>query len=200
MRRKEVGNRVVLVGVAAILSAVPVTADAHVWGGAGAGLWAGMAHPVNGIDHLLAMVAVGLWAARLGGQNLWRLPAAFIVAMVAGAGLAWIGVPLIQVELGVAGSVVLLGVVVACGLGVPSLVGIGFVGLFAIFHGHAHGGEATVAASALPYMLGFAITTAALHGSGVLAGLAARDAPWAGWLVRGSGAAIAGAGVLMLPF
>jgi urease accessory protein len=131
---------------------------------------AGLMHPLFGLDHVLAMVAVGLWASQLGGRALWLVPAAFVGVMVAGFLLALAGVPLPFVEPFILASVIVLGLVVALALPLPTAAGAALVGFFALFHGHAHGeemGAATMAA----YGAGFIISTAFLHALGVAAGL-----------------------------
>ncbi|RBI86183.1 protein hupE [Rhodosalinus halophilus] len=156
---------------------------------------AGATHPIFGADHVLAMVAVGLWAGMLGGRALWAVPAAFVGVMVLGFALALGGLALPLVEPAILASVVVLGLVVALGLRLPTVAGAALVGAFALFHGHAHGAEMG-AAGALPYLAGFAATTAALHVLGLILGVAllraGRAAPHvAGGLVAAAGAALA---------
>jgi urease accessory protein len=167
---------------------------AHTPGAAEAGLAAGFAHPLLGPDHLLAMIAVGLWASQLGGRALWLVPASFVTVMAAGAGLGMV-TALPAVELGIIGSLVVLGALVAFAARLPAAVGAAIVGAFALFHGHAHGAEMPVGASAL-HALGFVAATALLHGIGVAAGLYSRDT--AAWLVRAGGAAVAATGLVLL--
>ncbi|MBZ4193963.1 MAG: HupE/UreJ family protein [Candidatus Contendobacter sp.] len=157
----------------------------------------GAGHPFSGLDHILAMVAVGLWAAQLGGRALWLIPLTFVLTMAAGGALGFMGMPLPHVELGIAGSVLILGGLVALGSRLPLAACMGLVGIFAIFHGYAHGAEMAVETSALWYSLGFMAATAALHGIGIGAGLAAQRGA-AVRLVRFSGAAIAASGLAML--
>ena len=156
---------------------------------------AGATHPIFGADHVLAIVAVGLWAGMLGGRAVWAVPAAFVGVMGLGFALALAGLALPLVEPAILASVVVLGLVVALGLRLPVAAGAALVGAFALFHGHAHGTEMG-AAGALPYLAGFALATAALHGVGLLLGhalaRAGRSAPrMAGGLVAAAGAAIA---------
>ncbi|MBB4287042.1 HupE/UreJ family protein [Roseospira goensis] len=175
-------------------------AAAHTGVGAAAGLSHGFMHPIGGLDHVLAMVAVGLFAAVLGGRSLWLVPAAFVAMMAVGgaAGVAGIAVP--YVELGIALSVVVVGALVAFGRSLPVAVAAAVVGLFAIFHGHAHGTEMPVAMSGLTYGLGFMGATALLHAAGILAGLGLGRLSEAHGLkaVRAGGAltALAGVGIL----
>jgi urease accessory protein len=131
---------------------------------------AGLSHPLFGLDHVLAMLAVGLWAAMIGGRALWIVPAAFVGTMTAGYGLSLFAVPLPFVEPVILASVVALGLLVAAAVKLPAAVGAVLVGLFALFHGHAHGGELG-SATALTFGLGFIASTALLHGLGVGLGM-----------------------------
>ena len=163
-------HRTALRIAAAFLALAPTVAFAHP-GHDGASLVHGFLHPLGGIDHIIAMVAVGVLAARLGGRALWLVPASFIAAMaVAGlAGIAGMGLP--YVETGIALSVVMLGAIVVLGLTMPVAAAMGLVAFFAIFHGYAHGAEMPETASGLAYGLGFIAATALLHGIGVGLGL-----------------------------
>ncbi|MFD2264495.1 HupE/UreJ family protein [Lacibacterium aquatile] len=161
--------------LAAALALVAGPALAHT-GHSEGGFIDGLSHPIFGLDHVLAMVAVGLWAAQLHLSNakaLWSLPVAFMTAMAIGAGvsLAGIGIPL--VEAGITGSIVVLGLAVAIGRQLPTTVAMAVVGAFALFHGHAHGTEMPELAAPTLYGLGFLIATGALHLVGVFGGLAA---------------------------
>ncbi|MGQ0663541.1 MAG: HupE/UreJ family protein [Pseudomonadota bacterium] len=180
----------------AVAMAASGAAQAHTFGAAGAGLAEGLGHPLSGLDHVLAMVAVGLWAAQIGGRKaLWLVPAAF-VAMMALGGLVGLQVPdLPAVEFGILGSLVVLGSLVALSVRAKVWAGAAIVGFFALFHGHAHGAEMIEAASSILYGLGFMLTTASLHGLGIAAGLCLRSR--AGWLVRAGGAGIAAAGIAL---
>ena len=175
---------------AAALILLPGLAQAHT-GLHADGLAAGALHPLTGPDHLLAMVAAGLWAASLGGAARWITPAAFVGTMALGAVLGVSGIPLPGVEPLVAASVVGLGIAVAARLRVSAVAASVLVGVFALAHGHAHGAEMPEMASPLAYGLGFAAVTAALHAVGLGAG---RLGPA---LARMAGAAIALAGVVM---
>lgn len=152
----------------------------------------GMMHPLGGADHLLAMVAVGLWAASLGGRALWALPAAFLTAMALGGALGGFGVVLPALEMLIAASVLALGAVLAFGLSVPVTLGAALCGAFALAHGMAHGAEMPANAAGLAYGLGFLLATAGLHGAGLVAG---RFGPLA---LRIAGAAVALAGLALL--
>jgi hydrogenase/urease accessory protein HupE len=127
--------------LAAALALVPTAAFAHPGIGEMHGFTHGFAHPLGGLDHMLAMVTVGIFAWQLGGRALWLVPAAFVAAMALGGTLAMTGVPVPMVETGIAASVIVLGATVALGIKAPVAIAMGLVGLFAIFHGHAHGSE-----------------------------------------------------------
>lgn len=131
---------------------------------------AGFSHPLFGLDHILAMVAVGLWAAQQGGRAIWQVPAAFVGTMALGFGFAIFGAPLPFVEPVILASVVFLGVAIALALPIPTAAVAALVGFFAFFHGHAHGGELGEA-GAWKFASGFLIATAALHAAGIAAGL-----------------------------
>lgn len=154
----------------AMLAAGTLPAFAHLDPVAHGSLAAGFSHPLFGADHILAMVAVGLWAALLGGRALWLVPAAFVATMAAGFGGALIGAPLPFVEPVILASVVTIGLLAATALRVPTGAAMAMVGFFALFHGHAHGGELG-SAGALSFAVGFAAATALLHAAGVAAGL-----------------------------
>jgi urease accessory protein len=131
----------------------------------------GLTHPFSGVDHILAMVAVGLWAAQIGGRARWIVPASFVSMMAVGFLLAMNGVALPFVEPGILASVVGLGLLVALAIKTPVPVSAAVVGIFALFHGHAHGGELG-AATPLSFAIGFMIATAILHGIGLALGMA----------------------------
>lgn len=155
---------------AAFLFLTAAPAFAHLDPAEHGSFMAGLTHPLSGADHMLAMVAVGLWAAQIGGRARWAVPAAFLSLMALGFVFALTGAPLPFVEPGILASVIGLGLLVALAIRLPVSVGAAIVGAFALFHGHAHGGELG-AATALPFGLGFAVATAALHASGVGLGL-----------------------------
>jgi urease accessory protein len=153
----------------------------------------GFAHPIGGIDHVLAMVAVGLFAAQLGGRALWLVPASFVTIMAAAglAGMAGISLPL--ADTGIALSVVAFGAVIALRLAMPLAAAMALVGFFAIFHGDAHGSETPETASGLLYGLGFIAGTALLHGLGIAIGLVAGRRA-----LRFAGGAAAAIGLVLL--
>lgn len=145
-------------------------AFAHMDGSAAHALTHGLEHPFVGFDHVLAMVAVGLWAVQLGGRALWMVPASFVTAMAIGGAMGVNGVALVGAETGIAMSVLMLGLFILATVRMPVWAGSLIAGLFAICHGHAHGTEMPVDASALVYALGFMVSTALLHGAGIAAG------------------------------
>jgi urease accessory protein len=168
----------------------PSTAGAHQETGTVWGFTSGFIHPLTGLDHIAAMVAVGLWGAFLGAPAMWVLPVVFPMVMAFGGALGVLGVPLPGVETGIALSSVVLGVAVAFALRPPLWVAALIVGSFAIFHGHAHGAEMPKAANAATYAIGFVIATGLLHLGGIAFGLLVRWS-WGKKLVRLGGAAIA---------
>jgi urease accessory protein len=182
--------------LALILSIVATPAFAHDIASAG-GFLAGLAHPVFGLDHVIAMVAVGMWGVFLRAPALWLLPIVFPLVMAFGGVLGIAGVPLPAVETGIAASAIVLGLMVALAARPPLWVAALLVGAFAIFHGYAHGKELADDANALAFSAGFVIATGALHLTGIAFGLLAR---WpAGRLaVRGAGGAIALLGLAYL--
>ena len=159
------------------------------------GLITGLAHPFSGLDHLMAMVAVGLWAAQKGGRALWLLPATFVSIMALGGVMGVSGVALPGMEMGIALSVMALGLLIALQSRWSLLVACATVGFFALFHGAAHGLEMPLAASPWGYGFGMIAATALLHGAGVLAGMKLRQV-----ILRVAGGVISMAGLgMMLP-
>jgi urease accessory protein len=158
-----------------------------------AGLIAGFSHPVSGLDHLLAMVAVGLWAAQKGGRALWALPVTFVSLMALGSAMGVMGVALPGMEAGIALSVLVLGLLVAVQSAWSLQLACATVALFALLHGIAHGAEMPLAASPWGYGLGMLAATAMLHGAGVFAGVRVRQI-----VLRLTGAAISLAGFGMM--
>jgi urease accessory protein len=156
----------------------------------------GFSHPMGGLDHLLAMVAIGLWAASIGGRALWAIPVAFVVTMLLGGGLAVAGLNVPFVEQGILLSVIILGALVLFAKRLPTAVCVAIAGGFALFHGAAHGMEMPLSANGLQYALGFALATAGLHvvGLGVGQVMAKIGTPLA---TRISGSLIATAGLFL---
>lgn len=155
-----------LFGLLAYVTILPV-AEAHTFGSQGAGLMAGLTHPFVGLDHLLAMIAVGIWAGQLGGRAVWLIPLTFVSVMAAAATLASFGLLLPLMEPAIACSVLVLGLLIAGSVRLPTSVGALLVSLFAVFHGYAHGLELPQAASPILYGAGFVLATALLHGIGI---------------------------------
>lgn len=203
----------VMTGATLSLAAVPAFAHpGHDAATVGASLFAGLAHPFTGADHLLAMAAVGVWSALIaapkgafGGDasklDVWRLPLAFVAMMLAGAALGLAGVTLPAVEPMIAASLLVIGLLVAMRAKLSALSGMAIVGGFALFHGYAHGAELPATAAALPgvlaYVGGFAVSTMTLHVMGIGAGAFMRR--HAGWMARvaGAGVALYGVGLLV---
>jgi urease accessory protein len=169
-------------------------ASAHEGGGVVGGFTSGFLHPLLGWDHVAAMVAVGLWGAFLGNPAIWILPVVFPLVMAIGGALGVLGIPLPAVEVAIAASAVVLGLMVAFATRPPIWVAAVLVGAFAIFHGHAHGTELPNAANPLAYSLGFVIATGLLHLSGIAFGLLVRW-PMGKFAVQAGGGVIALAGV-----
>lgn len=153
---------------------LPSLAQAHPGHGAANGLAGGFVHPLTGLDHLCAMIAVGLWAAQLGGRALWAVPLAFVSVMTLGALAGMNGHALPFVEQGIAASVLILGILIAAALRLPLAASIVLVGAFALFHGYAHGAEIPANASGFAYGAGFVVATAGLHLLGIGLGLTAQ--------------------------
>ena len=185
--------------LAGIFVLIPEISEAHVFGAYGAGLSEGLMHPFGGLDHVLAMLAIGLWAAQSGGRSLWSIPLAFVAMMTMGAlaGMAGISIPFANV--GVATSVIVLGALVALSAKWPAPVGALLAGFFAIFHGHSHGAEMSQAASVVSYGIGFVLATSLLHGAGIVASLGLSSYEYfSARLLRISGGAIAVYGLMIL--
>lgn len=181
--------------IALILLGVGSAAFAHP-GHDVSGLSAGLMHPFSGFDHLLAMVAVGLWAAQSGGRKIWLLPAAFMLMMAVGAKFALIYPFLSLIESGIAASVLVLGIIIALSLKLSVRLSVAITALFGFFHGYAHGLEMFGAIEAETYALGFLATTIALHLAGIVTGIATRIRFVR--LPQTLGAAIATSGVWLL--
>jgi urease accessory protein len=156
--------------VALLLATASSAASAHAESGQATGLLTGLLHPVSGLDHVLAMVAVGLWGAQLGAPAIWLLPVTFPMVMALGGVLGLLGMPLPGVELGMAASAILLGAVVMTERRPPLFAAVVLVGFFAVFHGHAHGTELPPGQSGLLYSLGFVVATGCLHAIGIAIG------------------------------
>lgn len=183
------------------LCLVPSAALAHTGVGGTSGFMHGFMHPLGGLDHLLAMILVGMFAYQLGGRAMWLVPLAFIAVMALGGflGVANMSVPFF--EIGIALSVVVLGAIVALGIKAPVAVAMGLVGVFALFHGHAHGTEMPMDASGALYGAGFMLATAVLHaigiGIGMLVGMMSQTYGKRVYRVAGGVASVAGLALLV---
>lgn len=188
-------------GALALLAcaAMTVPAEAHVLGSGriAGGLESGFIHPILGLDHMLAMLAVGMWGAQLGGRAIWLLPVAFPMVMAFGGALGILGVALPAVELGIAASVLVLGALIAIAARPPAWVGAVVVGALALFHGHAHGTELPGSADPVAYAVGFVVATGLIHAAGILIGMI-MHLPRGALALRGAGVAIGIAGLVLL--
>jgi urease accessory protein len=190
--------RLVLVfALAALTWLAPGASFAHVETGEVGGFLSGFHHPIGGLDHILAMFAVGLWGAQLGAPAIWVLPVTFPLIMAFGGFLGLIGIPVPGVEIGIALSAVVLGLAVLTQFRPRLAIAMLMVGVFAIFHGHAHGTEIPAGASGLAYSIGFVVATGLLHAAGIVVGLLYA---WSAGrvFVRAAGSAVALAGVAFL--
>jgi len=180
-----------------LLVVFPPAVSAHIQGGEIIGIMNGIRHPVSGVDHVLAMIAVGLWGAQLGAPAVWLLPVTFPVVMAFGGLFGLMGVNLPGIEIGIAVSAIALGLVIFREARLNLYVAAAIVGFFAIFHGYAHGAELPPGGNGMLYSIGFVVTTGLLHASGIAIGLIHR---WSAGRValRSAGACVAMAGVFFL--
>jgi urease accessory protein len=179
----------------ALVAAAPV-ALAHSFGASGAGFGAGLGHPFLGLDHLAAMVAVGIWAAQAGWRPVWSVPLVFMAVMTFAAVLAFTGIALPAVEAGIAASLLVLGLLIAAAVRLPASAGALIVAVFALFHGYVHGAEIPQATPPWLYAGGFLLATGLLHAVGIVAGR-----QWAArrlWLARAAGLVLSAGGTWML--
>jgi urease accessory protein len=158
----------------------------------------GLTHPVLGLDHLLAMVSVGILSAQIGGKAIWTVPATFVVIMALGGFLGWVDIGLSAIEVGIAFSVLALGTAIAVDRRVPLVAAMSVVGVFAVFHGYAHGAEMPTVAKPVTYALGFMTGTAMLHLAGVVIGDISQHYAKGKIMLRAAGVAIAGTGAFFL--
>jgi urease accessory protein len=186
-----------IIPAVAVLAVLPLRAFAHAEGGAaGAGFLTGFLHPLGGIDHVLAMLAVGMWGAQLGRPAIWVLPVAFPQMMALGGVAGILGLPLPAIEIGVTLSVITLGSMIAFDQRPPLWAASLLVGFFAVFHGYAHGAELPGQTGALAYSAGFVSATGLIHLTGIGIGFVTR-LPHGTRLLRAGGSVIAGAGLLL---
>lgn len=180
----------------ALLALTPLLAHAHTGVDVVHDFSHGLTHPLFGLDHLLAMIAVGLWAVQLGGRALWAVPTSFVGVMILGSMLGFAGIPLPMVETGILTSVLLLGVLITFAVKVPLWASSALVAIFAVFHGYAHGAECPANSMSLLFGAGFVLATASLHlvgiGAGKLVGSTTKD-----WALRACGAAVLVGGILL---
>jgi len=185
---------------AVLLILAPSLALAHVGIGDTQGAAHGVMHPLSGIDHVLAMVAIGMFAAQLGGRALWLVPLSFVTMMAFGGALGMAGIALPYAEIGIGLSVVVLGIILATRADLPVAIAMALGGFFAIFHGHAHGAEMPDTASGFAYGVGFILGTALLHAVGIALGifLATAGQTSSRRIAQVGGSAIAATGVALL--
>jgi urease accessory protein len=193
-RRLQQAAILVLLALAAL---TPTGADAHIVKGEAIGFASGFLHPISGWDHIIAMVAVGLWGAQLGQPAIWALPVTFPLVMAFGGFLGLIGVTVPGSELGIALSGVCLGAAVLTQFRPPLWVAAALVGTFGLFHGYAHGHELPPGQNALLYSAGFILATGLLHATGIAIGLVHRWA-WGRYALRGAGAVVMSGGLYFL--
>ncbi|MCB0362813.1 MAG: HupE/UreJ family protein [Bdellovibrionales bacterium] len=199
MNSLNTSSRKVVALISGIFLLFPLLANAHLGVGSTAGTPAGFFHPFSGLDHLLAMLGVGFWAAQLGGRAIFLIPSSFISVMIFGWVLGISEVPLPFVEHGIILSVLITGIFIAIAVRLPLVACMFIVGFFALFHGYAHGSEMTFNVGFLSYMFGLITATTLLHGVGIFAaktlGLLKSEKAW-----RGVGAAITLAGLYLILF
>jgi urease accessory protein len=183
--------------VGATLFVLVQVAWAHPQKGGATGFLTGFQHPISGLDHVLAMVAVGLWGAQLGAPAVWLLPVAFPMVMAFGGMLGLMGIPLPGTEYGIAASAILLGAAVMFEFRSPLGLAAALVGFFAIFHGYAHGAELPPGQNAMLYSIGFVVATGCLHALGIGIGTIHRW-PWGQKVLRAAGSLIAAGGAFFL--
>jgi urease accessory protein len=192
MSRARAAGLVLLVALA-----TPASLSAHPRGGEATGFFAGLSHPVSGLDHVLAMIAVGLWGAQLGPPAVWLLPVTFPMVMALGGTLGLVGVKLPGIEVGIALSAIGLGAAILFEARPKLWIAAVLVGFFAIFHGHAHGTELPPGQDGLLYSIGFVIATGCLHGVGIGIGALHRW-EWGQRVMRLAGATVAAGGAVFL--
>jgi urease accessory protein len=187
--------RTKLIQSIAVMAALMCCGVAQAHSGHGDGFAAGLAHPLLGLDHLLAMLAVGVWAFQIGGHARWIVPASFVTLMALAGSLGMSGIVLPMVESGIATSVLVLGLLIAFSVKMKLVPGALLVSLFAAFHGSAHGLELPAFNTPWAYVVGFVVSTAALHGLGLLLGRGLRnDGLW----LRAAGSLLAASGAWMM--
>ena len=197
MKRIDSSSLAATALLALLAAALPTDAVAHIVKGESIGFFSGFEHPISGLDHVIAMVAVGLWGAQLGMPAIWVLPVTFPLVMACGGFLGLIGVPLPGSEIAIALSGVCLGAAVLFELRPPLWMAGILVGIFGLFHGYAHGSELPPGQNALLYSLGFVLATGLLHATGIAIGLIHRW-QWGQLVLRGAGAFVLCGGMFFL--
>jgi len=175
----------------------PLLAQAHMYGSNTNGFFSGFLHPISGLDHFLAMFSVGLWGALIGGRSVWTLPVTFPLVMVIGGILGILGVPIPGVEIGIALSIIVLGLGITLNWKASEWIVLALISIFAIFHGHAHGTELPNAVNPSDYALGFVIATGLIHILGIAVGIISLKL-FSQKLIRGLGALVILGGVYFL--
>ena len=183
--------------IAALLVLLPAPAVGHIISGAQGGFGSGFTHPLTGPDHFLAMFAVGLWGAQMGGRPVWTLPVTFPIIMVVGGVAGMAGIPLPGIEIGIALSILALGLAIAFAWRPAEWVALALIAYFALCHGHAHGVELPLSADPADYAIGFVLATGMIHLFGIGVGLGLNK-PLQGRLSRGLGALIGLGGIYFL--
>jgi urease accessory protein len=197
MKRPVCGLLARWLPLAVVVLCFSQSAEAHVEKGEAIGFLTGLRHPISGLDHVLAMISVGLWGAQLGAPAVWVLPVAFPMVMALGGMMGLMGIPLPGTEYGIAASMILLGAMVLFELKPPLWVAGCLVAFFAIFHGHAHGTELPPGQNGLLYSMGFVCATGLLHGVGISIGLVHRWT-WGQMFLRLAGAFTVSMGVFFV--
>jgi urease accessory protein len=185
------------VGLGFSFGMLPGSAAAHIISTGSGGFGSGFAHPLTGPDHFLAMFAVGLWGAQIGGRAVWTLPVTFPLIMVAGGAMGILGLPLPGTEIGIALSILALGLAITLAWHAADWVALSLIAVFAICHGYAHGSELPLAADPADYVIGFVFATGVIHLFGIGVGLVLGK-PFGGRLARGLGALIGIGGIYYL--
>jgi urease accessory protein len=197
MRRGRCGIQAKCIALLFALTFWTQAALAHPVKGQAVGFLTGFLHPISGLDHVVAMIAVGLWGAQLGAPAIWLLPVAFPIVMAFGGMLGLMGVPLPGTEIGIAASAIMLGALVMLEIRPPLAAAAVVVSFFAVFHGHAHGSELPAGQSALLFSIGFVIATGCLHAVGISIGLIHKW-PWGQRALRVAGGGVAAAGLFFM--
>ncbi len=197
MRPKSLGALLSTLSLAATFALVPQAAFAHITQGPMGGFVSGFEHPLTGPDHFLAMFAVGVWGAQMGGRAVWTLPVTFPLIMVLGGVAGMMHLPIPDVEVGIALSIIVLGSAILFAWHPIELISLIIIAVFAICHGYAHGAELPRAADPADYAVGFVVATGMIHVIGIGVGLALHK-PYKGRIAQGLGGVIAAAGVYFL--